>query len=319
MKKNIFIAGHNGMVGSALIRNFSKYDFNIITADRKSLDLTNQSSVKDFFRKKKIDEVYLAAAKVGGIYANSTFPAEFIYQNLMIQANVIHSAYHSGVQSLLFLGSSCIYPKLSMQPIKEDMLLTGPLEETNEPYALAKITGIKMCESYNKQYGTDYRCVMPTNLYGPEDNFHLKNSHVIPALIKKFHDAKHNSASEVKVWGTGKAKREFLHVDDLAEACMHIMKMRKSEYQAIYDQGYSHVNIGTGIDITIKDLSMLLKKIIKFEGDVNFDAEMPEGTPRKVLDVDLINRLEWKPKISLNKGLDETYKWFKENLINLRK
>ena len=308
MNKNIFVAGHKGMVGSSLTRKLLENDDNIFTAERSDLDLTNQKELNKFFLKNKINHIYLAAAKVGGILANDNYPAEFIYQNLQIQMSVIHSAYTSGVGSLLFLGSSCIYPKLAKQPMNEDMLLTGKLEDTNEPYAIAKIAGIKMCESYNRQYGTDFRCVMPTNLYGPRDNFNLENSHVIPALISKFHHAKKNDSKVVEVWGTGQAKREFIHVDDLADACIFIMNINKKDYQKFIPQRNSHVNIGSGEDISIKELANLVAEIVGFSGKILFDKNKPDGTPRKVLDVGLIESLGWKNKINLRRGIETTFK-----------
>ena len=269
----------------------------------KDLDLTNQAQVQNFFKKEKPDYVILTAAKVGGIHANGTYPAEFIYSNLTIQGNVIHSAYENNIKRLLFLGSSCIYPKFALQPIKEESLLTGVLEETNEPYAVAKISGIKMCESYNRQYGTDFRSAMPTNLYGPGDTYHLKNSHVIPALMRKFHEAKISNDKAVSVWGSGKVKREFLFVDDLAEACVHLIGIARESYQSITKPMVSHVNIGFGKDVTIKELAELIQKTVGFEGDIVWDGSKPDGVPRKLLNVSKINQLGWKAQTTLERGL----------------
>ncbi len=310
----VYIAGHNGMVGSAIVRRLRADGFkNIITQNRKQLDLCNQQQVKDFFSENTIDYVVLAAAKVGGIYANNTYPADFIYQNLMIEANVIHSAYKTGIQGLLFLGSSCIYPKYANQPMTESELLTSSLEPTNEPYAIAKIAGIKLCESYNRQYGTKYRSVMPTNLYGENDNFHPQNSHVIPALMRRIHGARIAKSESVSIWGTGNARREFLHVDDLAAACMHIMQVSEDTIDHYTEPMLSHINVGVGVDITIKALAELLKEIIGFEGVLKFDSSKPDGTKRKLLDASRINQLGWKSTISLRKGLEKTYEWFVEN------
>ena len=317
--KRIFIAGHNGMVGSAILRKIkeNKNDV-IITKKRSHLDLTNQKEVKEFFNTEKIDQVYLAAAKVGGIYANNHYPADFICQNLLIQTNVIESSFLAGVKKLLFLGSSCIYPKFANQPINEKQLLQGNLEKTNEPYAIAKIAGIKLCESFNRQYSLshniDYRSIMPTNLYGPGDNYHPENSHVIPALIRRIHLAKINKQNEVKVWGTGNAKREFLYVDDLASACYHIMNLDRNLISNHIDDMCSHINIGTGKDITIKELAFTIKKVINFKGELIFDIEKPDGTPRKLLDVRIINKLGWNYKTELLDGLIKTYEDYKLNL-----
>lgn len=308
--KNIFVAGHNGMVGSAICRRLSAVGANVITAERSRLDLINQSSVNDFFKKNQIDEVFLAAAKVGGIYANSTYPADFLYQNLMIQSNVIEAAYKNDVPKLLFLGSSCIYPKLAAQPISEDALLTGPLEPTNEPYALAKIAGIKLCESYNRQYGLDYRSVMPTNLYGPGDNYHIDNSHVIPALIRKVYEAKLMGSDHVTAWGTGSPKREFLFVDDMAAACEFLMNLSQDKYQSIATQTLSHINIGYGTDVSIKDLMSLVVSVVGFEGEVRWDTSKPDGTPRKLMDSGKIMSLGWKPKTDLVTGLKVAFQDF---------
>ena len=310
-KPKIFIAGHNGMVGSALVRFIEKQEFEIITRDRKELNLLNQAKVQNFFENEKIDQVYLAAARVGGIHANKTYPAEFIYENLIIQTNIIHSAFLNGVKKLLFLGSSCIYPKNANQPMKEDKLLTGKLEPSNEPYAIAKIAGIKICESYNRQYGKshsiDYRCIMPTNLYGPGDNYHPENSHVIPGLIYRFHEAKINNFPSVTIWGTGTPKREFLHVDDMARASIYLMNIDKKNYDEHTSPMCSHINAGSGIDLSIKELSETIKEVVDFKGKINFDLTKPDGSPRKFLDSKRINSLGFKPEISLKEGLIKTY------------
>jgi len=313
-KLKIFIAGHKGMVGSSLVRLLKKQDVEIITKNKKELNLLNQNQVQSFFKNLKIDQVYLAAAKVGGIYANNIYPAEFIYKNLMIQTNIIHSSFLNGVKKLLFLGSSCIYPKKANQPIKEEELLMGKLEQTNEPYALAKIAGIKMCESYNRQYGKrydiDYRCIMPTNLYGPGDNYHPENSHVIPGLIYRFHNAKTKNLPSVNVWGTGKPKREFLYVDDMAEASIHIMNVNKKDYDKQTSIRCAHINVGNGKEHTIKEIAENIKKIVGFKGEVNFDSTKPDGSPRKFLDCSRLKKLGFKPKINLQEGLKKTYKNF---------
>ena len=309
----IYVAGHNGMVGSAIVRKLREKGFiNIITRSSLELDLTDQKNVHNFLQDESPDYVVIAAAKVGGIHANDSYPAEFIYQNLMIEANLIHGAYLAGVNNLLFLGSSCIYPKESQQPIKEEYLLSGQLESTNEPYAVAKIAGIKLCESYNRQYGTDYRSIMPTNLYGPNDNFHPKNSHVIPALIRKFHEAKVKNKPFVEVWGSGKPMREFLHVDDMADASIHIMDIDKKILESEVDPMLSHINIGSGRDITIKDVAKIVKEVVGFNGEIIFNTKMPDGTKRKLLDISKLERLGWKPEIPLIDGLKETYEWFQK-------
>lgn len=310
----IFVAGHRGMVGSAIVRQLQSAGYkNIITRNRDELDLTNQQAVSDFFKTEEIEQVYLAAAKVGGIVANNTYPADFIYQNLMIQCNIIHSAHLANIQQLLFLGSSCIYPKLAEQPMSEEALLTGTLEETNEPYAIAKIAGIKLCESYNRQYGRDYRSVMPTNLYGPHDNFHPENSHVIPALLRRFHEAKLNGDKEVIAWGSGKPMREFLYVDDMANASIHVMNLDKSIYDENTEPMLSHINVGTGVDCTIRELVETVAKVVGFEGEIKFDVTKPDGAPRKLMNVKRLESLGWKNQIEINKGLMFTYNWFLEN------
>jgi GDP-L-fucose synthase len=310
----IFVAGHRGMVGSAIVRQLEASGHtNVITRTRTELDLTNQQAVVDFFQTEKIAQVYLAAAKVGGIVANNTYPADFIYENLMIQCNIIHSAHLANIQQLLFLGSSCIYPKLAVQPMKETALLTGILEETNEPYAVAKIAGIKLCESYNRQYGRDYRSVMPTNLYGAHDNFHPENSHVIPALLRRFHEAKLNGDKEVIAWGSGKPMREFLYVDDMADASIHVMNLDKSTYDENTEPMLSHINVGTGVDCTIRELVETVAKVVGFEGEIKFDATKPDGAPRKLMNVDRLKSLGWVYSVSLENGLTMTYKWFLNN------
>lgn len=311
----IFVAGHRGMVGSAIVSQLvdgGHGEENLILRTRKELDLTNQTDVRNFFERERPDQVYLAAANVGGIHANDTYPAEFIYQNLMIEANVIDAAFRNGVKKLLFLGSSCIYPKLAKQPISEDALLTGALEPTNEPYAIAKIAGIKLCESYNRQYGEsngiDYRSVMPTNLYGPGDNYHPQNSHVIPALIRRFHDARQLDAPIVTVWGTGTPRREFLHVHDMAAASIHVMNLSELDYQAHTSSMCSHINVGSGTDITISELAKTVAKVVGYEGKIEFDATKPDGAPRKFMDSSRLNSLGWQPRITLEEGLKEVYK-----------
>ncbi|PSU88811.1 GDP-fucose synthetase [Photobacterium kishitanii] len=320
IKKRIFVAGHRGMVGSAIVRQLSdRDDVEIIIRTRSELDLLNQQAVFDFFAAEDIDEVYLAAAKVGGIHANNTYPADFIYENLMMECNIIHAAHSNNVQHLLFLGSSCIYPKLAQQPMTEAALLTDTLEETNEPYAIAKIAGIKLCESYNRQYGRDYRSVMPTNLYGENDNFHPDNSHVIPALMRRFHEAKLNNAKKVVVWGTGTPMREFLFVDDMAAASIHVMELDSAIYQANTQPMLSHINVGTGVDCTIREMAETMAKVVGFKGDVVFDSTKPDGTPRKLMDVSRLADLGWSYGVNLEDGLTQTYQWFLANLNNFRK
>lgn len=317
--QNIFIAGHNGMVGSALVRQLQHQPgVKLITASRNELDLTSQAAVQTFFQQQRIDQVYLAAAKVGGIHANNEYPAEFIYQNLMIEANIIHAAHTSGVQKLLFLGSSCIYPKLAEQPMKESALLTGTLEPTNEPYAIAKIAGIKLCESYNRQYGRDYRSVMPTNLYGENDNFHPQNSHVIPAMMRRFHEAKQVGDKQVVVWGSGKPMREFLHVSDMAAASVHVMNLDNATYQANTQPMLSHINVGTGVDCTIRELAETMQRVVGFNGELVFDTSKPDGAPRKLMDVSRLKALGWQASISLEQGLQQTYHWFLQHQEQLR-
>lgn len=315
LNTKIYVAGHCGMVGSAIVRNLKSRGFaNIVTRTRAELDLTKQGAVQEFFETEKPEQVYLAAARVGGIHANNTYPAEFIYQNLMIQNNVIHQAFTSGVKKLLFLGSSCIYPKFAQQPMSEDALLTGKLESTNEPYAIAKIAGIKLCESYNRQFGhsheIDYRSIMPTNLYGPGDNYHPENSHVIPALIRRFHEAKINNLPEVMIWGTGKPKREFLFVDDMVEASIFLMEIDKEVFRSQSTQVQTHINVGYGCDISIAELSKLIAKVVEYNGKIVFDSSKPDGVPRKLLNTSRLNKLGWMPKIDLQNGLQITYKHF---------
>lgn len=314
----IFVAGHRGMVGSAIVRRLEQKGYrNLVTRSRIELDLTCQTSVDSFFAEEKIDQVYLAAARVGGIHANNTYPAEFIYQNLMIQANVIHAAHTHNIQKLLFLGSSCIYPKLAEQPMKESALLTGALEPTNEPYAIAKIAGIKLCESYNRQYGRDYRSVMPTNLYGPGDNYHPENSHVIPGLIRRIHEAKQDNIPEVVVWGSGMPKREFLYVDDMASASVHVMELPPEVWKKYVSPMCSHINVGSGIDCTIGELAQTISQVLGYKGEIKFDISKPDGTPRKLMDNQLLNSLGWKSEINLDHGLSMAYHDYV--LTNLKK
>lgn len=316
----IFVAGHRGMVGAALVRRLKTLGYeNIITRSKEELDLLDQVVVQSFFAAEEIGQVYLAAAKVGGIHANNTYPAEFIYENLMIEANVIHAAHQQDVQRLLFLGSSCIYPKLAAQPMREDALLTGPLEPTNEPYAIAKIAGIKLCESYNRQYGRDYRSVMPTNLYGPQDNYHPENSHVIPALLQRFHNAVINNDRQITIWGSGTPMREFLHVDDMAAASVYVMELDPSVYQKHTAPMLSHVNVGTGVDCTIRTLAETIARVTGFAGELVFDAEKPDGAPRKLLDVSRLQSLGWKAEIGLEDGLRDAYQWFLDNQAHCRR
>ncbi|QDY70463.1 GDP-L-fucose synthase [Qingshengfaniella alkalisoli] len=311
----IFVAGHGGMVGSAILRKLQArqqagQDVTPLTRSHGELDLTDQVAVRSFFQDERPDAVILAAAKVGGILANDLYPAQFIYENLMIQSNVVHQAYAAGVQKLLQLGSSCIYPKFAPQPMSEDMLLTGPLEPTNEPYAVAKISGIKLCESYNRQYGTDYRSIMPTNLYGPGDNFHPENSHVLPALIRRFHQAVQEEAEEVVVWGSGSPRREFLHVDDMAEAALFVLDLEPETYRRETQEMMSHLNVGSGVDVSIRELAEMIARVIGFAGRVVFDTSKPDGTPRKLMDVSRLTRLGWTASVGLEDGISMTYQWF---------
>lgn len=319
LDSRIFVAGHHGMVGSAIVRHLQQMGYrNLVMRSRTELDLTNQAAANLFFAEEKIDQVYLAAAKVGGIHANNTYPAEFIYQNLMMQANVIHAAHTHNVQKLLFLGSSCIYPKLAAQPMNEAALLTGTLEHTNEPYAIAKIAGIKLCESYNRQYGRDYRSVMPTNLYGPGDNYHPENSHVIPALIRRFHEAKLGHAPEVVVWGSGTPRREFLHVDDMAAASIHVMNLPENQWKSHVEPMCSHINVGSGTDCTIRELAESIAAVVGYQGDIVFDASKPDGTPRKWMDSSILHSLGWQARYTLKDGLANAYQWFVNNAAQVR-
>ncbi|AMH16472.1 GDP-L-fucose synthase [Citrobacter youngae] len=313
-KKRVYIAGHRGMVGSAIYRQLAqREDVELIIRNREQLNLLDTTAVNDFFTSENIDQVYLAAAKVGGIMANNNYPSDFIYENMMMESNILHAAHNSNVGKLLFLGSSCIYPKFAQQPIKESELLQGSLEPTNEPYAIAKIAGIKLCESYNRQHRRDYRSVMPTNLYGPNDNFHKDNSHVIPALLRRFHEATQRDDKYVEVWGSGKPMREFLHVDDMAAASIHVMELDNEVWQENTEPMLSHVNVGTGEDCTIRELSDAIAKVVGFRGDIIFDASKPDGTPRKLLDVSRLRRLGWHHEIGLEQGLINTYRWFLDN------
>ncbi|WP_431273793.1 GDP-L-fucose synthase [Variovorax ureilyticus] len=316
-QKPIFVAGHRGMVGSAIVRGLASRGYtNIVTRSRAELDLTDQAQVRAFFAKERPQEVYVAAALVGGIHANNTYPAEFIYSNLMVEANVVHESWRTGVTKLLFLGSSCIYPRLAPQPMSEDVLLTGKLEPTNEPYAIAKIAGIKLCESYNRQYGCDYRSVMPTNLYGPGDNYHPQNSHVLPAMIRRFHEAKMADAPSVVIWGTGTPKREFLYVDDLASACVHIMDLPREVYAAHTEVMSSHINIGSGEDQSIAELAELVSEVVGYRGAIQYDTSKPDGTPRKLLDISRIRQLGWMPRVPLREGIAKAYEDFRsEELV----
>lgn len=315
----IYVAGHRGMVGSAIVRALTARGLtNIVTRTHAELDLTNQAAVNSFFEIEQPDQIYLAAAKVGGIHANNTFPAEFIYQNLMMQANIIHEAWRHGVQKLLFLGSSCIYPKLAKQPMREDALLTGTLEPTNEPYAIAKIAGIKLCESYNRQYGVDYRSVMPTNLYGPGDNYHPENSHVIPALIRRFHEAKLADAPFVTIWGTGTPRREFLFVDDMAAASVYVMNLDKYVYDAHTQAMQSHINVGYGDDVTISELAEAVGHAVGYKGEIRFDTSKPDGAPRKWMDSSRLIALGWEPQVDLEAGLAKAYEDFIKHADVLR-
>lgn len=315
----IYVAGHRGMVGSAIVRRLQALGYTqLITRTHAELDLCNQAAVQDFMRQEKPDVVILAAAKVGGIHANNEYPAEFIYENLAIELNVIHSAWQSGCQRLLFLGSSCIYPKLAAQPMAEDALLTGMLEPTNEPYAIAKIAGIKLCESYNRQYGTDYRSVMPTNLYGQNDNFHPENSHVIPAILRRFHEAKERGDSSVTVWGTGTAMREFLHVDDMASASVHVLQLDADTFARFTSPMLSHINVGTGRDVTIREMVETVARVVGYSGTIEWDASKPDGAPRKLMNVQRLRDLGWSYSIDLEPGLQSTYQWYLEHQQDLR-
>ncbi|SER03619.1 GDP-L-fucose synthase [Thalassovita taeanensis] len=320
----IYIAGHRGMVGGAILRQLEARkaageDLSMITRPHAELDLTSQAAVREFMQAEQPDVVILAAAKVGGIHANNTYPADFIYENLMIECNVIHQAYAAGVKTLLQLGSSCIYPKAVPQPMKEDALLTGTLEPTNEPYAVAKIAGIKLCESYNRQHGVDYRSVMPTNLYGPGDNFHPENSHVLPALIRRFHEAAQEGLDEVVIWGSGKPMREFLHVDDMAEASLFVLELDKATYAANTEPMLSHINVGTGTDVSIMELARMVAKVTGFTGNISNDPTKPDGTMRKLMDVSRLADMGWRARVSLEDGLTETYQWFLDNQDNFRR
>jgi GDPmannose 4,6-dehydratase/GDP-L-fucose synthase len=314
----IYVAGHRGMVGGAILRRLQAQGVETITRTHAELDLTDQRQVAAFMAAARPDAVILAAAKVGGIHANNTYPAEFIYENLMIQSNVIHQAFAHGVRRLLFLGSSCIYPRMAAQPMREDALLTGTLEPTNEPYAIAKIAGIKLCESYNRQYGTDYRSVMPTNLYGPGDNFHPANSHVLPALLRRFHEAARDGLPTVTIWGTGTPMREFLHVDDMAEASLFVLDLPREDYDANTEPMLSHINVGTGTDVTIRELAAIIAEVTGFTGDIDFDATKPDGTPRKLMDVSRLAAMGWTARTSLRDGIAETYRWFLDHAADIR-
>ncbi|GMM61922.1 GDP-L-fucose synthase [Novosphingobium pituita] len=314
----VFVAGHRGMVGGAITRKLTERGVDVVTRTRAQLDLTSQDAVKAFFAAEPVDGVVLAAAKVGGIHANNTYPADFIYENLMIECNVIHQAFAAGVGKLLFLGSSCIYPRAVAQPMREDALLTGILEPTNEPYAVAKIAGIKLCESYNRQYGTDYRSVMPTNLYGPGDNFHPENSHVMPALIRRFHEAVRDGVKQVAIWGSGTPRREFLHVDDMAQASLFVLDLPLEVYEANTQPMLSHINVGYGEDVTIRELAELVARVTGFTGEIVFDASKPDGTMRKLMDSSRLEAMGWKPSVVLEQGVAETYQWFLDNVVQER-
>lgn len=314
----VYVAGHRGMVGGAILRRLQAQGVETVTRTHSDLDLTDQAAVRDFMQAERPDAVILAAAKVGGIHANNTFPADFIYENLMMEANVIHQSFAAGVRRLLFLGSSCIYPRAVAQPMPEDALLTGVLEPTNEPYAIAKIAGIKLCESYNRQFGTDYRSVMPTNLYGPGDNFHPTNSHVMPAMMRRFHEAVQQGLDEVVVWGSGTPRREFLHVDDMAEASLFVMNLDRSTYVANTQPMLSHINVGSGVDVSIGELAGLLAEVTGFKGRIVFDRSKPDGTPRKLMDVSRLAAMGWTARTSLNDGIEQTYDWFLANQGELR-
>ncbi|MGI2109495.1 GDP-L-fucose synthase [Shewanella frigidimarina] len=319
MTKRIYVAGHRGMVGSAIVRQLqAQGEVELILRTRSELDLTNQASVNAFFKAESIDQVYLAAAKVGGIVGNNTYPADFIYENLMIQSNIINAAHNADIQDLLFLGSSCIYPRLAEQPMAESALLTGTLEPTNEPYAIAKIAGIKLCESYNRQHGRNYRSVMPTNLYGPHDNFHPQNSHVIPALLRRFHDATLNNDSEVIAWGSGTPMREFLYVDDMASASIYVMNLAQDKYDENTEPMLSHINVGTGIDCTIRELVETVAKVTGFNGNIVFDTSKPDGAPRKLMNISRLANLGWHYQVGLESGLQSAYQWFLDNQDSFR-
>lgn len=311
-----YVAGHRGMVGGAILKQLEACGAQIVTRSRNELDLTDQGAVRDFMQTERPDRVILAAAKVGGIHANDTYPAQFIYENLMIEANVIHQAFAAGTKKLLFLASSCIYPRLAPQPIEESALLSGPLEPTNEPYAIAKIAGIKLCESYNRQYGTDYRSVMPCNLYGPGDNFHPENSHVLPALIRRFDEAAQKGLDEVVVWGTGTPEREFLHVNDLAAASLFVLDLDREQYEAQTDEKMSHINVGSGKSVTIRELAETIAKTVGFSGVIRFDTSKPDGTPRKEMDVSRLEKMGWRASIDLTNGIGETYEWYKSQKLD---
>lgn len=318
-ESSIYVAGNRGMVGAAIVQRLKGLGFsNLVTRTHAELDLSSQQEVNAFFEAERPEYVFLAAAKVGGISANNEFPADFIYENLMIESNIIHAAHQQSARRLLFLGSSCIYPRLAEQPMTEAALLTGTLEPTNEPYALAKIAGIKLCESFNRQHGCDFRSVMPTNLYGPNDNFHPKNSHVIPALMRRFHEAKQSNANEVVVWGSGKAKREFLHVNDMAAACVFVMQLDQATYQANTEPMLSHINIGSGKDVSIRELTELMARVTGYNGNIAFDSSQPDGAPRKLLDVSRLSTMGWDCSIELEQGLQSTYQWYLENIDESR-